>query len=223
MEQKLELYRLVSELYGWNDKNISIYESSYNGSQSIDVQVFKIEEDNVETEIHSGNFLSFKDAIGYYKNEIEIQKRKLENMEAIMQTENGMLIKGSDGVYNMIGYENTQRAEESIRNQYDEFDEYKLRIDGYETAQGFTNENGKVYLKTTLWIPVTQKPDNYSRPYKSVSQNFQFHGIKGLRNAIKYVKSTCRSINSRVKTNAGTNFDIFELFLGNRKLNRLNG
>lgn len=230
---KNRLDELVYCIYGGNNRTIQVTVETKNNIQDVSISVYELQ-DGLEEEMHYAHFTSILDAIDFYLN--KMQKKTPEEVP---------FIEGEDGVFELnVGYENQpvedilDKKVKSIANMidisaveasipyYSEFGNFKVL--GYRPRTNFTNDNGKVFIKLEVEIPMDIEPcDNVNErmDYHITTTPSGFEDGEFIGNAtdslftrmLKYFSAS----NSKVRTEPGTNISIYEVFFGNKKVDRI--
>lgn len=194
---------------------VSVDYSNLDDKEELVVQSFVEDEEGVMNEVHYGRFNSIKEANDYYFK----QAVKESHIPTKYNGGDFRIELDSDGVYYLNGYESAPVEPKELN------DDCKIKtmsILGYKPDVDFTNDNGKVLVKAEVWIPMEIKPsEDHKNINTNVTKELEFIFPETLSSIINVIKPNLFSINSEFFSKANTKYDIFELFYGKNKINRL--
>jgi hypothetical protein len=195
-----------------------------NGAEEVVVQSFdKI--DGVYEETHFARFDSIVGAYKHYEHNLSARNSKMK----VGKGGNFKISMDTDGTYFLDGYENNPVAD--VLDKPELIEDTLVQLESYSTRHDFTNENGKIYINLRVSVPVdvfairnkdvAEAVINKTREKFGDSISLFKYKAGNVLNAIETIKNYIYAIGSKIKTDAKTNIDIFEVFVGGKKLNRL--
>lgn len=193
---------------------VSVDYSYVDGKEDIMVQSF-IESDGVMEEVHYARFNGFKDALSYYAEKLSGGRIK-SDINTKVKDNNFGIVQSENGEFYLDGYENAPvHVTDDIKR------EYKATVVGYYPDETFNESNGKIYLRVVLDIPMTVEPNTEWIKDKITGVNTKQFASKSIRKLIIGLRNLLRATSSKINTNLGTNMSIYELVLGENKIERV--
>lgn len=217
-----EIVMMAEDLFG--GEATCLHKIDENGEELIVVQSFE-KIDGIYEEMHFARFDSLDEAYAYYEHNLKARNEK----NRVGKGGDFKISMDTDGVYFLDGYENNQVAD--ILDKPEPVEDTLVSLEGYSTRHDFTNENGKIYINLKVSVPVdvfairnkdvTEEVISKTREKFGDSMSLFKYKAGNVLNAIETIKKYIYAVGSKIKTDAKTNIDIFEVFVGGKKLNRI--